>query len=180
MTRAELKTFYRGAAMMFLSGPLVERTEDALAALLVRADENGQRRAEVPLDGPTPAEEPFRVDVTRRHRPETGIPIRAIVPDEGWDSVDIAHLDKASLDRWLRSRGSGELAIQVIMVMLGHPHKEVLELRHALVLLEDVARGLEKKNAGLREELKLERSPHSVLYERALARRVGRHPGGDA
>lgn len=59
-------------------------------------------------------------------------------------------------------------------------YKEVLELRHALVLLEDVARGLEKKNAGLREELKLERGPHSVLYERALARRVGRHPGGDA
>lgn len=59
-------------------------------------------------------------------------------------------------------------------------YKEVLELRHALALLEDVARGLEKKNVGLREELDLERGPHAVLYERALARRVGRHPGGDA
>jgi len=52
---------------------------------------------------------------------ETGIVVRAKLPNGKIDSVDIAFLDKDSLLKWLRSRGGqNEFAEEVVLVLLGH------------------------------------------------------------
>ena len=61
----------------------------------------------------------LRTDPHRTHLPTTGIYVRAINTDGRWDSIDIAHLDKASLDAWLRSRDI-EWPIAVVKILLGH------------------------------------------------------------
>lgn len=65
----------------------------------------------------------LRVDPARRDLDETtGIYIRAL--DEGrWVSIDIATLDRESLDAWLREREDIEWPISVVMLLLGHPAK---------------------------------------------------------
>ena len=56
-----------------------------------------------------------------RHGYETGICVRAKLPNGKIDSVDIAYLDKDSLKRWLRSKGgNNELAENVVLILLGH------------------------------------------------------------
>lgn len=59
-------------------------------------------------------------DPTRSDLPGTGIYVRAVNAAGRWDNVDIAHLDTASLDQWLRSRNSIEWPIGVVNVLLGH------------------------------------------------------------
>lgn len=66
----------------------------------------------------------LKVDATRL--PEnngigigTGIYVRAKLHDM-WGNYDIAYLDTESLDRWLRSRDSIELPINVVKVLLSH------------------------------------------------------------
>lgn len=50
----------------------------------------------------------------------TGIFVRAQFPDGHFGSVDIAQLDRASLHRWLRSRGGKNLwAENCVIAMLG-------------------------------------------------------------
>ena len=52
---------------------------------------------------------------------ETGICVRAELPNGKIDSVDIAYLDKDALKRWLRSKGgNNELAENVVLILLGH------------------------------------------------------------
>lgn len=52
---------------------------------------------------------------------ETGIFVRAMLPDGDWDSVDIIYLDKESVLEWLRSRGDdNEFAEDVVLILLGH------------------------------------------------------------
>jgi hypothetical protein len=52
---------------------------------------------------------------------ETGICVRAELPNSEIDSVDIAYLDKDSLKHWLRSgAGANELAEGVVLILLGH------------------------------------------------------------
>jgi hypothetical protein len=52
---------------------------------------------------------------------ETGIFVRAKLPNGKIDAVDIAFLDKDSLLKWLRSRGGhNEFAEEVVLVLLGH------------------------------------------------------------
>lgn len=64
-------------------------------------------------------------DETRAEMPETGIYIRAKYPAGGWGSVDIAHLDRVSLHRFLRGRGGENLwAENVVMTLLGHEQIE--------------------------------------------------------
>ncbi len=54
---------------------------------------------------------------------ETGIYVRAQGPDDKWLSADIVHLDKASLNAWLRSRGGeNPWAEDVVGILLGHGH----------------------------------------------------------
>ncbi len=62
----------------------------------------------------------LNIDPARRGMENTGIYVRA--KDEGkWQSVDIVYLDKASLLRWLRSRGGdNKWAESVVGVLLGH------------------------------------------------------------
>ena len=53
---------------------------------------------------------------------ETSVFVRAKTPD-GWDSVDIATLDKSSLLSWLRSRGGdNRWAEDLVGILLGHGH----------------------------------------------------------
>jgi hypothetical protein len=64
--------------------------------------------------------EPYRLDPTRIDLPETGIYVRA-TSSGAWDSIDIAHLDEDSLNRWLTSRGgSNPWAESVVRRILGH------------------------------------------------------------
>ncbi len=63
----------------------------------------------------------YKADPARADLPETGIPVRAIEADGSWGNVDIAHLDRASLDAWLRSRGTIDWPIDVIMILFHHP-----------------------------------------------------------
>lgn len=64
----------------------------------------------------------LQVDPERLDAPETGIPIRARTPG-GFDTHDIAHLDRASLLAWLRSRGGDNpFAEDVVGILLGHGH----------------------------------------------------------
>ena len=70
------------------------------------------------------------VDPNRTDLPETGIYVRAKMPRaEGevdvarpkWVSADIAHLTKAALGVWMRSRGgNNEYAESVVEILLGH------------------------------------------------------------
>jgi hypothetical protein len=63
----------------------------------------------------------LRADPTRVSLPETGIPVRALDADGEWSAVDIAHLDRASFDAWIRSRGSIEWPIRILMLLFKHP-----------------------------------------------------------
>lgn len=65
----------------------------------------------------------YKADPSRMILTETGIPVRALLPDGSWDAVDIAHLDRASLDAWLRSRDTLDWPINVVMILLGHPRR---------------------------------------------------------
>ena len=60
------------------------------------------------------------VDSTRTYLPETGILVRAADERGRVGNHDIAHLDTASLDTWLRSRDGIEWPISVVKLLLGH------------------------------------------------------------
>ena len=63
----------------------------------------------------------LKLDPNRLDLPETGIYIRAKDEAGKWGSHDIAHLDRESLLRWLRSRGgSNPWAENVVAILLGH------------------------------------------------------------
>lgn len=64
----------------------------------------------------------MRVDTVRViTKPETGIYVRAQTSTGAWVSADIAHLDRASLMAWLRSRGGDNpWAENTVAVLLGH------------------------------------------------------------
>ena len=63
----------------------------------------------------------FRVDPHRSQFPETGIYVRAKdMADLVWVNADIAHLDRESLRRWLRSHGGDNpLAENTVLILLG-------------------------------------------------------------
>lgn len=62
------------------------------------------------------------VDPLRIYRPVTDIYVRAR-NGEAWDSFDISALDRASLLRWLHSRGDcNPWAENVVGLLLGHVH----------------------------------------------------------
>lgn len=61
----------------------------------------------------------LEVDPARTDLPETGILVRA-ERDGRVGNHDIAHLDTASLDTWLRSRDGIEWPISVVKLLLGH------------------------------------------------------------
>jgi len=53
--------------------------------------------------------------------PEAGIPIKAELPDGSIKSVDLAHLQPASLLAWLRSRGGfNPTAEATVLALMGH------------------------------------------------------------
>jgi hypothetical protein len=63
----------------------------------------------------------YLVDLKREKEfPETGIYVRA-KRDNEWVSADIAHLDRASLNAWLRSRDTVDWPVNVVMLLLKHP-----------------------------------------------------------
>lgn len=63
----------------------------------------------------------LKIDPDRLWMPETGVLIRAQNEDDRWVAADIAHLDRKSLDRWLRSRGGeNNLAENFVRLLLGH------------------------------------------------------------
>jgi hypothetical protein len=64
----------------------------------------------------------MKIDPARlSSEPETGIFVRAQDDKGHWLSVDIAHLDKASLLEWLQSRGGNNpLAENTVCILLGH------------------------------------------------------------
>lgn len=62
----------------------------------------------------------LQADPDRANYRMTGIYVRAVNTAGKWDSVDIAHLDRESLDAWLRSRGI-DWPVWVAMFLLGHP-----------------------------------------------------------
>jgi len=64
---------------------------------------------------------PYRIDPDRISLLETGIPVRALDVNGSWGAIDIAHLDRVSLDAWLRSRDSIDWPVNVVMILLGHP-----------------------------------------------------------
>lgn len=61
----------------------------------------------------------LEVDPDRTYLPETGILVRATESGRVGNH-DIAHLDTASLDTWLRSRDGIEWPISVVKLLLGH------------------------------------------------------------
>lgn len=64
--------------------------------------------------------EDLKVDPQRLDFGETGIFIRARAAG-CWCSADIAHIDRDSLLRWLRSRGGdNKLAENCVLILLGH------------------------------------------------------------
>ena len=65
----------------------------------------------------------YKADPARSSMPETGIYVRALQEDGSWGSDDIMHLDRASLDAWLRSRDTMDWPIDVVMILLGHSRK---------------------------------------------------------
>lgn len=55
------------------------------------------------------------------YRQKTRIYVRAQNKEGRWGAYDIAELDKASLNEWLRSRGGDNpWAEEVVAVLLGH------------------------------------------------------------
>ena len=63
----------------------------------------------------------LRVSSDRMALRESGVPVRAIGLDGKWGSHDIAHLDRNSLHKWLRSRGGKNLwAENVVFILLNH------------------------------------------------------------
>jgi hypothetical protein len=65
----------------------------------------------------------LKLDPDRADEHETGIFVRAQDQSGGWHSADIAHLDKASLLAWLRSRGGNNpMAEDTVGILLGHGH----------------------------------------------------------
>jgi len=66
-------------------------------------------------------EDILQVSYEREDLPETGIYVRARGSDGSWGSFDIAHLEKDSLQRWLRSRGGNNpWAESVVYTLLGY------------------------------------------------------------
>jgi hypothetical protein len=73
-----------------------------------------------------------RIDASlwqQQHSPDarmlivTGIYVRAMRPDGGYESVDLAYLDAPSLLGWLKSKGGDNpLAEDVVGILLGHGH----------------------------------------------------------
>lgn len=63
------------------------------------------------------------VDPDRTHLQETGIYVRALNTEGRMGNADIAHLNRDSLDEWLRSRDSIEWPIGVVKALLGHPQE---------------------------------------------------------
>lgn len=61
----------------------------------------------------------YQVDPKREKLPKTGIFVRA-QKDGHWGSHDIAHLERPSLDAWLRSRDTIDWPISVVMILLNH------------------------------------------------------------
>ena len=69
----------------------------------------------------------LKIDPTRwinkEYWEKTGIYIRAQLPDGGWETADIAHLDRASLLSWLKSAGGdNRIAENCVGVLLGYGH----------------------------------------------------------
>ena len=65
------------------------------------------------------------LDPSRVELPETGIYVRAKNLYDKWDSIDIAHLTRASLLDWLRSRGGeNQWAENTVLLLLAHPTTE--------------------------------------------------------
>lgn len=63
-----------------------------------------------------------------RHVPMTDIYARARNEEGRWGNYDISVLDRNSLDAWLRSRGSIEWPIAVVMNLLDHSQEPTLDL----------------------------------------------------
>ena len=65
-------------------------------------------------------DEPLNLRTThaRQDHPPTGVIVRAQVPGGSWHNVDLAHLDRASLDRWLAA-DLGR-ALRFVHQLLGH------------------------------------------------------------
>ncbi len=63
-------------------------------------------------------------DKNRMKEPETGIYVRALLPNTAmWKAIDIAHLTADSLLRWLRqSGGDNPIAENTVGILLGHGH----------------------------------------------------------
>lgn len=67
-----------------------------------------------------PQDETMKADPERMEmRPVTNIMVRAKKPDGSFGPVDLVHLDKRSLKRWLAA--DAERAARTVMVLLRHP-----------------------------------------------------------
>ena len=68
------------------------------------------------------AELELKILADRKDRHDsTGIYVRAKNVEGKWGSYDIAELDRASLQAWLRSRGGeNKWAESVVLILLGH------------------------------------------------------------
>ena len=80
---------------------------------------------------PQPGHEPLLVDEARFNAVDldhgTGFFVRAKLRDV-WGTYDIVHLERASLIRWLRSRGGKNAwAESVVLALLGHEHTAGLD-----------------------------------------------------
>ena len=94
-----------------------------LGSLVVLVNEEGFAWSDDPRQW-KPIGEDLRVDPERLDTFTTGIYVRARGIDGKWSNADIADLDRASLDRWLRSRGGeNEWAESVVRALLGFPRE---------------------------------------------------------
>lgn len=84
---------------------------------------DAERWADTQITGDNDKDAPWHTGIHDKDAPwHTGIYVRAKTPT-GWDSVDIAILDKESLRVWLRSRGGDNpWAEDVVGILLGHGH----------------------------------------------------------
>lgn len=72
-------------------------------------------------DAPYPVEFEPHFDPTREGFPFSGILVRARLPDGSFGSVDLAHLNRKSFFKWLRSRGGDNLwAEATVAHLLGY------------------------------------------------------------